>query len=356
MKKSILFVFPYNTWGGAYRSTYILSNNLIERGWEVDIIFPIIPPRNGFKIFSLNWLKLKIIGIGRSLIRRNKVKIDCKANIKIIPWISQLWIKNYSFIIANHWNTVQDIYNLPQRCGEKYHYIRDIDLDEHVFESSAKTFKLPLKKIVVASWISTYLNKKYGINPNAIITNGTEIKPFILKRKKPKKISIGMCCGNLHAKGTKYGLEGIKNALSKLGEIKVILFGFKKPNTKIDFDYEWVQAPTGEKLREVYRKIHIFISPSLQEGFHNPPREAMAAECAVIATNVGCIPDIGENNKNMKIVNPKDSSAITNSILELVNNRVLRENISINGLKTIKKEDWDTRVDIFEDLLLRRNK
>ena len=75
-------------------------------------------------------------------------------------------------------------------------------------------------------------------------------------------------------------------------------------------------SPCWRKLREVYRKIHIFISPSLQEGFHNPPREAMAAECAVIATNVGCIPDIGENNKNMKIVNPKSSSSIANAILE----------------------------------------
>ena len=109
-------------------------------------------------------------------------------------------------------------------------------------------------------------------------------------------------------------------------------------------------------MREVYRKIHIFISPSLQEGFHNPPREAMAAECAVIATNVGCIPDIGKHNQNMMIVNPKDINAITNSILELVKNRLLREKLSFNGLKTIKKEDWNSRVDIFEDLLLRRKK
>ena len=53
MRKKILFIFPYNTWGGAFRSTYILSNYLIKRGWQVDIIFPIIPPRNGYKILSI---------------------------------------------------------------------------------------------------------------------------------------------------------------------------------------------------------------------------------------------------------------------------------------------------------------
>ena len=354
MKKKLLFIFPYNTWGGAFRSTYILSNNLIKRGWEIDIVFPIIPPRNGYKILSINWIKLKFVGIMRSLIRRNKINLDCKANIKLIPWISGFWIKDYSFIVANHWNTVQDINNLPKRCGIKYHYIRDIDLEENICIASANTFKLPLKKIVVASWISTYLKKNFAIEPEAVITNGTDIKPFILKSDKPKEISIGMCCGNLEVKGTKYGLKGISKALIKLGRVNIILFGFKKPISKIDFNYEWVQAPVGERLREVYRRTHIFISPSLQEGFHNPPREAMAAECAVIATNVGCIPDIGENNKNMIIVKPKSSNSIANAIVDLVKNKELRENIAQKGLSTIKNENWDSRVDLFENLLLNK--
>ena len=353
MKKKILFIFPYNTWGGAFRSTYILSNNLINRGWQVDIIYPIVPPRDGSKLFSLKWFKSKLFGVLRSFIRGNKINLDCKANIKYVPWISSFWIKNYSFVIANHWNTVEDVYKLPRRCGIKYHYIRDIDKDKHVFKASANTFNLPLKKIVVASWISRYLKKNYKIKVDAVITNGTDIEPFVLKNKKPKEISIGMCCGNLSVKGTKYGLEGISKAISKLGEIKVILFGFKKPNDKIDFKYEWVQAPVGERLREVYRKIHIFISPSLQEGFHNPPREAMAAQCSVIATNVGCIPDLGKNNQNMIIVQTKDSNSISEAIINLFNNKEKREEISKQGFETIKKEDWESRVDLFENLLLK---
>jgi len=352
MRKKILFVFPYNTWGGAFRSTYILSNHLIKRGWEVDIVFPFIPPRNGYKILSIDWLKNKILGLARSLIRRKKININCKANIKQIPWISSIWIKNYSFIVANHWNTVDDVNNLPDRCGEKYHYIRDIDLDPHIRFKSANTFRLPLKKIVVASWISIYLKENFAINPEAIITNGTDINPFILKKNKPKEISIGMYCGNLDVKGTKYGLEGISRALVKLGQTKIILFGFKKPKLPITFNYEWVQAPVGERLRDVYRKIHIFISPSLQEGYHNPPREAMAAECSVIATNVGCIPDIGKNNINMIVVNPKDSEGIEKGILKLIRDKEFRKQISRNGFETIRIEDWNSRVDLFENLLL----
>ena len=53
MKGRINFIFPYNTWGGAFRSTYILSNYLIDKGWIVNI-FPLIPPRNGYRIFLEN--------------------------------------------------------------------------------------------------------------------------------------------------------------------------------------------------------------------------------------------------------------------------------------------------------------
>ena len=38
MKISI--VFPYNTWGGAFRSTYELSNRMISKGHEVKVYIP----------------------------------------------------------------------------------------------------------------------------------------------------------------------------------------------------------------------------------------------------------------------------------------------------------------------------
>ena len=96
MKRSINFIFPYNTWGGAFRSTFVLSNYLVKRGWDVTITFPIIPPRNGYRFLSRKWIYTKIYGIIRSLVRQNKIKMKCSANIICVPWISSLWIKGVS--------------------------------------------------------------------------------------------------------------------------------------------------------------------------------------------------------------------------------------------------------------------
>ena len=60
-------------------------------------------------------------------------------------------------------------------------------------------------------------------------------------------------------KGIEYGLEAIKKIKKENPKVNIILYGYYKPE-KFDVEYEWVQSPVGEKLRETYRKIHIFIS------------------------------------------------------------------------------------------------
>ena len=104
----------------------------------------------------------------------------------------------------------------------------------------------------------------------------------------------------------------------------------------------------GEKLRETYRRIHIFISSSLQEGFHNPPREAMAAECALVATNVGCIPDIAKNNINSLVVNPGSYVEIENAVIELINSKEKIISLGLNARDTILLNTWDSKVSEFE--------
>ena len=354
MKRSINFIFPYNTWGGAFRSTFVLSNYLVERGWDVTITFPIIPPRNGYRFLSGKWIYSKLYGILRSLVRLNKIRMKCDANIVCVPWISSLWIKNSEFVVANHWNTIKDIYSLNLKCGKKIAYIRDIEEWAHYFNEELEAFKLPMYKICTTKWIKNHLKKKYDVEVNDIVTNGTYTEPFVLKAPKPplKQICIGMCCASHPMKGMKLALKAIKNIKKKFPLVKILFFGYSKPDNR-DFDeqYEWIHAPVGEDLRETYRRIHIFISASLQEGCHNPPREAMAAECAVVATNVGCIPDIAEHNLNALIVSPGSVNELEEAISRLICSPKLIKKLSREGKERILKDTWESKVLKFEKCL-----
>lgn len=67
----------------------------------------------------------------------------------------------------------------------------------------------------------------------------------------------------------------------------------------------------------------VFVLASSWEGLPNVILEAMAAEKPIIATSVGGVPEVVENNKNGFLIKPDDKNELTNTLikmLELSNN------------------------------------
>ena len=151
-------------------------------------------------------------------------------------------------------------------------------------------------------------------------------------------------------------MKGIEDGLECLRRIKVshptsqiLLFGF--PNKPLlDFEFDYVRGPVKEELREIYKKTDIFLCPSIQEGWHNPPSEAMASKCAVVATNVGSVLYTVENNVNGFKVEPKDVNAMEENISKLIENRDLRISISENAFLSIQKLTWDDPIEKLDKL------
>ena len=61
---SFYIIFPYNNVGGAFRSTYELSNELIKLGHEIRIYIPFFPYLDGNKFFSFEGFKIFVRGAG----------------------------------------------------------------------------------------------------------------------------------------------------------------------------------------------------------------------------------------------------------------------------------------------------
>ncbi|NLI56859.1 glycosyltransferase family 4 protein, partial [bacterium] len=63
----------------------------------------------------------------------------------------------------------------------------------------------------------------------------------------------------------------------------------------------------------------IFVLPSLSEGFPVVVLEAMASGLPVVATNVGGLPEIIQENKNGFLVEPQNPRDLAKKILFLLN-------------------------------------
>lgn len=102
------------------------------------------------------------------------------------------------------------------------------------------------------------------------------------------------------------------------------------------------------ELANLYEKCSVFVLPAIidewneTEGLGVVLLEAMSFKKPVIASNVGGIEDIVENGKNGLLVPQKDSKALSEAILKIVNNDELSIYLGENGYKTmVDKFSWN---------------
>lgn len=193
-----------------------------------------------------------------------------------------------------------------------------------------------------------------GINKNKIIMipNGVDSNIFKKRDKKiiRKKLAIDfnkkiiLFVGHLiKEKGVGY----LINAMSYLKDSQLLLIGegadeniFKNQSSKLK-NILFLGTKSQEELAHYYNAADVFVLPSFSEGRPNTVLEAMASETAIIATDVGGIPEL-INNKTGLLIKPKNTPDIVNSVNKLLNNKKLREKLGKNARKFItnNKLNW----------------
>jgi glycosyltransferase involved in cell wall biosynthesis len=93
------------------------------------------------------------------------------------------------------------------------------------------------------------------------------------------------------------------------------------------------------ELGALYSSCHLFIYPSVYEGFGLPPLEAMACGAPVLASPV---PSLTEGNEiAAHIVPAEDSHALAKAIVELFSDVQARQKLSAAGLKYVTNFSWE---------------
>ena len=81
----------------------------------------------------------------------------------------------------------------------------------------------------------------------------------------------------------------------------------------------------------------IFVLPSIKEGMPFVILEAMAAEVPIIATKVGAIPEMIENNVSGILVEPKNPTVLAKAIEEFLSNPAKQKNLAENARHNLEK-------------------
>jgi len=93
-----------------------------------------------------------------------------------------------------------------------------------------------------------------------------------------------------------------------------------------------------KELPAYYRLADVLVIPSLRDGMPNSLLEGMACERAVVASNVGGIPDVLRDGENGVLVPPGDVDALASALLELLSDPTRRAQLGRAARTTVASE------------------
>ena len=94
----------------------------------------------------------------------------------------------------------------------------------------------------------------------------------------------------------------------------------------------------GDDLPAIYQGAHLFLYPTLYEGFGLPVVEAMASGVPVITSNTSALAEVATGYASL--VDPLNVSEIADAIVAAVGDEDLRQRLVIAGQKRAGQFSW----------------
>ncbi|MEP0822273.1 MAG: glycosyltransferase family 4 protein [Ignavibacterium sp.] len=200
-----------------------------------------------------------------------------------------------------------------------------------------------------------------GVVPGdaSVITNGIDVDEFRpLTRVKVRNKKVGTI-GRMHVqKGQEYLLEAMRRVIDREPSATLRIVGDGKLMERLraqaaglgiaeHTEFAGARTDTAEQLSS----MHVFVLPSLWEGFPIVVLEAMAAGKPIVATGVNGVSEILEDGVDSILVPPRDAERLAEGILRLLSSDDLADRLAARALDKVRRSfDVGTMVERTEKL------
>lgn len=357
-KQKILYLITQSEWGGAQRYIYDLATNLKN---DFDVVVAFGEKKELFdrlekekiRTIPLSYLKREISFIDDFLAFKELLKIISQEKPDIIHLNSSkagilgsltaklLGVKKIIYT-AHGW-----VFNepLPWRLKSFYFWAEKISAswkDKIICVSEydrriaiEKNFCHPEKLIFIHNGID--LNKINFLSreeaKNHLLSN-------IYQPSNNTKI-IGTIANLYKTKGVEYLIEAAK--IINNSDFIFIVIGEGDERKKLEkliknygLEKNFFLVGNIPDAHKYFKAVDLFVLPSVKEGFPYTILEAMAAQVPIIATKVGGIPEMIENNKTGILVKAKDSQGLAEKIIAFFKNKIPDQNYSLKAYEKLR--------------------
>ena len=362
---------PATQFGGIVFLAVDLAREISEMGHNVTIYTTDLDFTNGsnkfnktlprlekFEKFSINrthaWFSLKLFFVNTSMSK--EIEND-KPDI-----IHTIGLRSFQSIIA--WRVAKKL-NIPLVVSDQGGLTTHPFLDQSGFflKTLYKIQDFFIKKIIndasVISVANEYeqkifssLNKKSRIE---IIRNGVNLKKLVSKHNFKEKYQINSNFILFVGRFSKSkGIETLINAFSivknelKDSDIRLVImgvdFGYQAEMEKLikklnlSAEIKVIKNPPRDDVISAYGESEFLVLPSHWELSPLVPLESFAFKKPVISTKAHGIPYTVQHKVNGLLVEPENPHQLSEAIMELLENKVMREKLGLAGYEFVHKE------------------
>jgi teichuronic acid biosynthesis glycosyltransferase TuaC len=312
---------------------------------NINVYYPKYCPLPTFPDFFMLIRKHFNYSAVKSLIAKKKIDFDIIHSHFIFPagYVGMKLKERYHvpLIITAHGG---DVYKTPFKNDKWFQLSKSIlEHADKIITTSNRNFNIIMKEFGIS---------KYKVH---IIGNGFDDKKFYKRdqyqiREKlslPQNKKILLSIGNLvEIKGHKYLIEAINKVLEIRKDILCIIIGrgIEKDNLQNQIDslrlndtIKIINGINHDNVPIWMNACDLFVLPSLDEGFPTVIPEALACGKPVIASRVGGVPEIVNNEYIGELFQKKDIDDLATVIIDALNKEWDNEKI----IKYTQEYTWD---------------
>jgi len=319
----ITFVLPFASLAGGIRVAAAYARHLTEAGHEVWVVST--PQRVRGHPVKARLIESCLRLTGR-LERKETPLFDFLGKRHVVLERSRdvmaRDLPDADAVIATWWQTAPAVAALPPEKGTKFYLLQDYEtFSNQPVNAVADTYRLPLRKIAVSSYIKTCLVENHGIPEQAItvIPNAVDTCQFDAPvRSRTLPPSVGFLYHRHPRKRVALAIEAVKLAHARRPDLRVVVFGRREhdPDMELPGWVEYHSSPPQETIPRIYASADMWLFPSRSEGFGLPILEAMACRTPVLAAPAGAAPDLIDG-RNGRILD-ETPEAFAEAILDMI--------------------------------------
>jgi glycosyltransferase involved in cell wall biosynthesis len=334
----ITFLCPTIRISGGVRAILSYADHLAGRGHAVEVVVP------GKRRLTTFWRHQRF--------QAPEWMPDFRARIRWVTRWTPKQLPDGDVLIATAWQTAAPAADAPPRCGKKFYLIQHYESLYHgPSEAVDETYRLPLRKIVISTWLREIMREKFGSEAELLVTpvDPKLFHPVESSVESPRP-RVLMMYHWYPWKGVSDGIEAVGRVKQRVSSLHLIGFGVNAPRDGLPYDEYYLNLPQ-ESLAALYSGCDIYLCPSWDEGLGMPSMEAMACGAALVTYDNGGCRDYALDGKTALVARRRDVAHLAEKLELAVSDPELRSKIAREGMAHIQREfSWERAVDTMEAL------